>query len=428
MEVDFKTHVMLCVLMASICIMSGCGKKKPQNVNVGRPDISTSEEISDKKLKAYQDNLLETASEIANNISTVNTFLKTRSRIQQDLVECCLELDQPIRSVKYADNIINWRRGLCYAKTAYYLAGKGYKGQKVLQGLELAEKVAGMDHGQKWRSDRIKAMIAHTYIALGEYEKAETFSKDLIVSERIQDVALVKLIKDDETFKAHVEILDAQVKQQDFDLTLNALNGFAELYDAFYSNFERRQLAEDKIKASWIQHPVNIRIDLLIKLFESSVAHSDTEKGLVLVGEIKEIVDGFTWLPAQSIVYSVKLSRLYYACGQKKLARQYADDALVFYKNNDEEIPNVDRTDVLCPIAEIYKLFGETQIALSVYKQAVKVSFDNPNPIPQSENLSLICRSMVLSSTEPNSELLQKIQSEKDELAQRWKAIDIEYN
>jgi hypothetical protein len=200
-------------------------------------------EISDYPLDEFQVQLLDIAIEAASAIP-VEPYIKDRSKAQQDVIEKCLKLDQPVRAIRYADKIENWRRGLCYAKTALYLARQGYSKEQIQKGLDIAETIAGMDHRQKWRSDRIQAEIARTYFILGMPEKARAIKNKLLESESATSETEVKT-NPQLSFEKHVEALKDVIDLDSFEITHKALYGYAALFNRYYGDIEKRNSIKD---------------------------------------------------------------------------------------------------------------------------------------------------------------------------------------
>ncbi len=399
MYITTKKRWIFCLLSAivilSICIQ-GCGKKSKESV------------IADKPLADFQKKLLDIAIDTATAIP-VNPFIKDRSRVQHWVIETCLKLDQPKRAARFADKIDNWKRGLSFADISYYLVEQGYGLEKVKPGLDLAEKIANIDHGQKWRADRIKARIVQTYISLGKPHFVEDMRKELV------DFELGKMLKTEamatskDEFDRQIKALDAAVALQNFDITNNALYAYVELYNLFYDDPNYRSLTEERIKTAWQKTPRNIRFDVLVKLGEFSNDHLDKEQSLRLLNEAQALLDARGWSLKENTQLSAKLAALKYNMGDTEQAVKDLYESLTVFDEKKEHLLNIYRAETLCAIAETYVLIGMKDKALSVYKQALEEGMINPNIQNYAEDISTTCCSIALSGLEPDSDLWNRI-------------------
>lgn len=407
-------HLLLFVAAFSLIIlMCGCTKSPNQEKQSATP-----KEIKDEPLNVFQEKLLDLAIEAANKMP-VNPHVKDRSKAQQHVVETCLKLDQPVRAIKYSDKIENWRLGLCYAKTAFYLASKGYTEEQLQKGLEIAEEVAKIDHRQKWRSDRIWSQIAKTYMVMGKPEKAKEIKDKLLQSE--SGTAETEIESNSQlSFEQHIKALSDVIDLDSFEITQNALYGYAALFNQYYDDVQKRDLIKEKIDSVWKTKklPINIRIELLLKLAEVALDHGDNEKALELVNENHEFFNSYKWSLDKYIPMSAKIAKLRYRCGDKKKALVDIDSLLELYQQKQETLLDIYHAETICPVAEGYQLMGNSEKSLFVYKKAVEGGAVNPNIRPRAEDISATCCSMALHSLEPDAELWEKIDQTNDGLAQ----------
>jgi hypothetical protein len=417
-KIKLKLFIICLVVSSQFLLISGCDSKaKEKNSAVTKSQASKT--VSDKHIADFQIELLDAAMDVATLIP-VKPYIKDRSRAQQAVVEVCLKLDQPVRAVRFSDQIKNWRMGLCYADIAYYLAEEGYGIEQAKKGLEVAEKISNVDAGKKWRTDRIKARIAQAYILLGQPEDAKRFRENLADSEKGKTLQTDAATSDEDYFELQVKALDASIALQNFDITKNALYAYTKLYNRFYDDIERRSMIEDKIKASWGTIPLSIRFDLLCTLAKFSLSHSDNGKMLELMNQTKSLLDDYQWPLQYYIPLVAKLAGLRFHEGDSEQSRADLDAALDLFNNNKSNILNMYRAETLCPLAEGYQLIGDKNKALSVYKQAIEEGVENPNPRPRAEDLSATCCSMALSAAEPDSELSKRIHQIREDLVQSW--------
>ncbi len=374
------------------------------------------DDISNKTLADYQNQLLEIAFETAAKIP-IHPHIKDRCRAQEKIVDTCFKLDQPQKVLEYIKKIDNWRRGLGYAKLAFYCVRHGLT-ENVQQYLDFAEKVA--EGEEDWRRDRIRVKIAQTHTWLGQYQLAEKFEAGVVDSESGK-VAQVKAMKsDEESFHDQIKELDVLLESGNFDLVNNALKACAELFNRFYDDAQRRSLLEEKIKSSWNTVPIFFRIELLMQLAEFALEHSDRSKALELTNHACLMFNKYQWRLEHRISMMARLAELQYRSGDTQKARDEADAALDLFEKQGSTIVNIWRAGALRPLAEAYQAMGETERALSVYKRAIEEGVENPNSRPRAEDLSATCASMALHAVEPDSELWARIHQIYEGLDHPW--------
>lgn len=410
-----------------LLLIGGCKEKSVVNVRSqrnGNTQVSEknksieSKVVSDTPISDSQTKLLDEAFEIASLIP-IKPNIKDRSKTQEIVVDTCLELDQPVRAVRYADRIKNWRRGFCYAKTAYYLAQNGHTRQQLEKGLELAEEIADLDHGQQWRSDRIKAKIAQTYLILGNVTEAARFSKGLLDSE-VGNLSETKTFseKNEVSFEDRIKGLDRALEMKNFDMTIGVLHSFARLFDEYFEDAEKRDMVKEKIVTAWQEHklPIPIRMELLMKLTEFALDRSDQTTALQLVETAQSMLDNYKWPPDKHVPLGAQIAEFRFKSGDQKKAKNDVDALLALYNEHETKIVDIWRAETIYPLAESYQSIGDGQTALSVYKQAVEAGIANKNLRPRAEDIAAICCSMALHALEPDTELWERIDRIKKEL------------
>ena len=413
------------IILIFLILGSGCEKNisdnggsspsAPSSEQASSKTKSNPETMTDKSLPDFQDTLLDIAIESAGAIAK-EPFIKDRCRAQEAVVNTCLELDQPKLALTYTAGIENWRRGLCHANVAFYCARHGYDPKLIQKELEIAEKIAQMDHGQQWRNDRIKVRIAQTHLLLGQPEQARRFNQSLVESEQGKIAQTAATISNDETFDNQVKTLNDLIGLCGFETTINALEGYAELYNRFYDDDLRRNLAETKIKTSWNKLPIPIRLTLLLRLAEFSLDHEDQDHALELVNEAQQFLDDFQWPLRNFLPEAAKAAQVRYRAGDKQNARKNADAVWNRYQAEGSQIINIYRAGALRPLAEAYQAMGATDMALNVYKKAVEEGVDHPSKRSRALDLSATCCSMASSAVEPDAELWTRIQQIHEDL------------
>jgi hypothetical protein len=382
---------------------------------------------SDKTLAPYQTELLNLAFELASKIP-VYPHIKDRSKSQEEVVTACLRLDQPQRAVKWAEKIENWRSGACYADAAFYYAQHNCTDQ-ARQCLELARQITKKydpnsqnieSNNLQWRKDVVVAKMAQAYVLLGQPQEAELLEKGITESETGKVAGTKAMIGQEQSFEQQIQSLDALVALGNFDIIKNALNAYAQLFNRFYNDEIRRSLMEEKIKSSWTNIPIFIRIELLGQLADFALEHRDQTKALDIVNQAQKFLDDYQWPVENQIPLAAGIMKLRYRAGDKQKAKRDADAMLALYNAQGKQIMDIARATALRPLAEAYQTMGNTSAAISVYKKVVDEGVQNPNSRPRAEDLSATCCSMALSEIKPDEELWTRIHNIAKRLGNPW--------
>jgi hypothetical protein len=370
----------------------------------------------DSTLAAFQGELLDIAFESATAIP-LKPHHKDRARAQEAVVTTCLELGQPQRALRCIERIDGWRRGAAYADLAFYCARHGYTAEA--QGyLDLAGQVArGVED---WRRDNIRVRIARAHVWLGQERQARELEAGIDPAEAGKVAGARATRSDPESFDRQVTELDGLVASGHFDTLRNALGSYADLYNRIYDDAARRAQVEERIKASWSTLPLFIRIDLLMKLADSAIAHSDQGKAIELVNEAQLLFDGAEWLLERRIPLAGKLAEVRYRAGDTAKAQADAVAALAIFDTDGLQIVDIYRAGALRPLAEAFHSMGDTAAAIAVYTRAVEAGVANPNSRPRAEDLSATCGSMARNGVEPDAELWTRIRRVSAGLGPPW--------
>ncbi len=369
---------------------------------------------ADAPLAAFRTELLDVAFETASAIR-VNPFARDRARAQEAVAAACLRLDQPVKARGFAEEIDNWRRGAAWADLAFWCAQRGHPSE-AQEYLTLAGQV--VDETEDWRRDRIKVKIARTHALLGRSEEAERFESGVVEAETGKVAAIRASLSEDEAFDEQMSALDGLVAVGHLDVTKNALDGYAALFNRTYGSPERRTLVEEKIRGSWGNLPVFLRIELLLKLAGFALDHGDKSRALELVNDAQGLVDGAQWRVEDRIPRIAEVIKMRFRAGDAERARADAGTARSLFDAEVQTIVNIDRAGAIRPLAEAYAVMGDGAVALAVYRRVVEEGLANPNPRPRAEDLSATCCSMALHGIEPDAELWTRIGQISDGVAQ----------
>ncbi|MFN0241946.1 MAG: hypothetical protein ACKVWV_03565 [Planctomycetota bacterium] len=380
----------------------------------------------DEPLETYQRELLDIAFDAASALP-LKPHIKNRSRAQDAVVAATLELGQPQRAARYLEEVVNWRRGTGYADVAYYLAQKG-DSPEVRKYLQLAARMAEIvqdeateaEPDQEWRRDRIRAKVARTHLVLGETDEAARIAADVTASEQpILHVANAS-VADADAFDRWITIVDDIVKSGDFERTRGVLLALAQFADRLYDDAERRARAEEKIRASWGKLPLMVRIEVLQKLAEGALAHSDAPNALEIVHEIQGIADSGTWTIDARIHLGTQIAALRYRAGDVERAREGVEAALSLFESEAERMSSVDRSRALRMLAETFDTLEDAASALATYRRSIEAGAENPNGRPRAEELSATCTSMATQAVEPDAALWTRMREIRAGLGYPW--------
>jgi tetratricopeptide (TPR) repeat protein len=389
-------------------VVSACAEPQEETTALNPKDIP---------LEPYQNELLNIAFEAVSAMPK-NPHIKSRSLAQESVVRTCLDLEQPQKALGYIEQIDNWRREACYADLAFYYAQHGASNENVQYYLELAAKVP--DQTEDWRKGRITSKISQTKAYMEQAKEAKQYERGNEKKEPVKIPDIKKMTSPLDSFDEKMEALGKKVLTGQFDDIKNSLETYAELYNRFYQDVERRALIEEKIKTTWSKMPLIIRIDLQKKLIHFALAHSDKNAALELTNEAKSMMDSTSWPSRYEIPMQAELAGFRFRAGDEQRARPEVRKALDLFDTERKKIVNIYRAKMLRSIAQAYWTMGNSATTLDLYKRAIEAGIENPNSRPRAEDLASTCCSMALHKVEPDAELLNRIRQIRDDLGDPW--------
>ncbi len=400
------------LLAAGALFVAACGCEQQAKDQAGAAPRS----FEEAPLSAFQSELLDLAFDTASAI-WINPHVKNRARAQQEVVETCLELGQPKRALGYIEQIPNWRRGLAYADLACWMAGNGYGADQVQPYLDLAAR-HGKDPDQEWRWDRVRVRIAEACVRLGQMEEASRYAARVEPSEAGKVAGALAGSADRGSFEEHMTGLSALLASEHFDIRRNALMAATRLYDRFYDNAVERRQVDEIVRASWGPMPLGIRIDLLLAMAGSAVAHADQATALTLVNDAQAIMEGTRWPLEYYVPLVADVATARFRAGDEAKALADARAALARFDAEKNEIIDMFRAQALRPLAEAFQAMGDAAGALEVYRRAVEEGVANPSLRTRAEDLAATCASMASAAVEPDSDLWARMQKIRESLGQ----------
>lgn len=355
----------------------------------------------------------------------LDPHIKNRSRAQQRVTDALIELGETERALDLADDIRNWRRGNVLAAAALARLERGEQDgvrPLLLEAEQIVRQMAVDADSQAWRRDEIRVLLARSYRALGEPERAAPFEADL---EDIQAGKLASALAEalpDAEFDARVAALDAIVQTGGLDPTLGALDAFVALYDRNFDDADRRALLAGRVRDAFGQAklPVGVRVDAFVDLADAALAHDASDEALSFIQQATKLVRENSWLPEHQIQLTAKLAGLLQRAGADDDARHERDVALAMYDTARDRIVNIYRAETLLPLAEVSHALGDAEQAQALYARATEEAIENPNSRPRCDDLVAVCVSLATHDAAPNSALRARIEQLIDALGAPW--------
>jgi hypothetical protein len=399
------------------------------------PEVPALPVLPEKPLAAYQVNLLDLASLAA---SAVPTFphIKMRSRLQEQVVVACLELEQPRRALEVVEQMKNWRRGIGYADVAFFCAKSGHqsavpayleRARAEVEGMNLqamAEEQGydGDDEAiegyQSWRRDRVRAKIARTYLFLRQDDKAIEFEEGLEDSEvGVVEVVRAEYLGEDQVANAAMA-LESIVADGSLDEVRTALRVGLVLLRRFDQNESLRALLRTKIEGCLEKTPLLIRVDTLIALAEGQ--QNDSSAARAFLERARETLARNPLAIEDELPLRARLAVARHRVGEGEAARADLAAIVQRFEAGRAELPDLLRADVLIPIAEAYAVVQDRAGALELYRRAAADGAENPNAGARSEDFVAQCCSMARHGIEPDEELWRALRAAHALLRGPW--------
>jgi len=365
--------------------------------------------LNDRATDGYRIELLGLAWRAATSYP-VNPHIKNRARSEEQVVRGALALDQPHLAWGYAKKVVNWRRGACYAELGHYLLD--HDEPKHVEYFLQQAVLHSKDPDQGWRQARVKARVAEARVRLDDLSSAE--AEELVdgddPSAPGRDLAVQARGASDEAFDELVAGLDALVQSQGYDAILSAIDGYADLYERFYDQPQRRALLLAKTRVAWEQMPGLTRFKTLLRFSDSAMAHDDSATAKRLVDEAETVYRAFQWPVDFELSIRSDLARYRVELGDDDAARAMLDGAVSLADRELDGLQNFKRADALRPVAEGYAVLGDQTTAHRLYARVVALGAENPNLRPRISDITATCVSMAVFGVEPDARLRQAIE------------------
>lgn len=362
--------------------------------------------LKDLPTDQYRLDLLGLAWEAATSYP-LDPHIKNRGKAEEEVVVGALAIDQPHLAWGYAKQVVNWRRGACYAEIGHYLLERD-EPEHVEYFLQQA-LLHGKDPKQGWRFARVKARVAAARVIMGDREAAEKLIETEDVTGQGERIGAQAAVAGEEEFEPLVATLDSFVARNGYDEILAAMTGYADLYERYYKDAGKRALLIAKTRAAWTQMPGLKRFEVMKRFIDTALAQGDSENAAALVAEADDIRKSFGWPLDYDLQFRSDIARYRVRLGQDDAARELLDASVALADEKLESIENFYRAGALRPVAEGYALLGDGERAHALYARVVELGAVNPNLRPRVSDITATCVSMALHGVEPDAKLLASI-------------------
>ena len=371
---------------------------------------------------AYRVELLQAAASAAAAFP-LNPHVKTRSRLQQQVVEACLEVGAIELAASTTDEIVNWRRGLALAALAEKVGLSGDRAgaeARIEAALAEAQKVLQDPDQQEWRRDAILARVGETWLALGEMERAVGIRAGLDPEQaRRLDAGFADRL-DAEQARAQLEIVDRAIASENLADVHTALLACVRIFTALYAIEELREACVDRIQNGYPKLPVILRLELLTQLAEAALTHEDVETARRLALDVQRRGDGVQWAAEQHAPHLARTGRLLALCGEEQAARREIKAAEAAFDAGHERIFDIDRCDALLPVFDAWRTLGDAETAEATLARAVQEASVNPNARPRAEDLVATLILLARIGYEPSAPVRQALIELREGLVDPW--------
>lgn len=386
------------LLVAIGCIVSTASISAQAVIGQER-GLEAPHQLKDQPVDDYRLELIDLAWQAATSYP-INPHIKNRARAEEAVVLGALGIDQPGLAWKYANKVVNWRRGACYAEIARYLV-ENNELEPVEYFLHQAV-VHSYDGKQGWRQDRVKAIVAGIR---AELEAARAPREE----DGSQETDAASQEAEQQAFERQIEALDALVKTEGYDQILQALNGYTNLYARYYNNEKRREYCLEKTYETWQPMPGLIRFGIIMRFADVAMEHDDTDTAMEMVAEAESIQKTFTWTVDYDLRLRSDVAKYRIRLGQETVAREILEDALELADAGLEKLTPPSRAGALLPVIEGFAALGDKEVAHELYIRATQLGAVNEGIRPRIVALTANCVSMAVNNIEPDESLRNMI-------------------
>ena len=377
-------------------------------------------------VECWRVELLEFAGTSAEKLP-LHPHIRNRSVAMLDVVDALLALGALDEAKSLGDRIPDWRRAVAHARFAEaVLKRNGKDAMSVARpSLEIATNLAAPNRvDQEWHRTDILISMARAWVAVGEYDKAQS----LVEGEQLEDYQVGVVGSE---INAARDATEAELKQQLsehcatlqlqlMDRSQTAIRSLLKLYGRFYHEVAQRDQIESTIKSGWRGVPLEIQIRTLVAMGRHAINSQDLETALRLADEAKAMVRDANFSPQWFIRLMSPVAALTHASGREGAARQMLDECRVLFDASFQEINPVYRTRTMVDLAEAYFSIGDPVKACAAYLEGFEHSAENPNGRPQMQAIVQVACSYAIHAESKNEEVSARLRSVGEALSAPW--------
>jgi tetratricopeptide (TPR) repeat protein len=365
---------------------------------------------------AWRAGMIDDAWSVASSPET-RAHERIKSRLQREVAATAIELGMVDTALRHAEAIKDWRRAEVMALAAQALARSGEpdRATALLQGA-----LEGSAGTEGWMREQLLTEIAIGLAALGDVDQARQFAGQVpqertgrVEAELVSGTSLEDLDRQCDAF-------DAAIATKAFDVVRSGVEGYLAVWKRVPGDGVRVARAEKAIRDAAPGLPIDLQIELRVRMADRLAAVGRRDDAAAELAQACEQFRNYDFTPDTVGVIARDLARGLLRQGQPGQARRVIQDTLARYRSDTSEVVDIDRADVLRPLAEAMVDAGDRDEALRIWRLALEAGALNPNARPRAEDLCLTCLSMVRSGVEPPADMRATIRSIRSGLKAPW--------
>ena len=360
--------------------------------------------------------LLATAFAAASRMP-IDPHAPDRARVQEAVVQACLELGFLDQAAQLAYQMQGWRQGVVIALLGQRYAVLGQSDKA----LECAARALLVDVGEStWGKDFVATEVARIYVKLGDEGKAYATVSPNQEAElgRVEAERTAKL--PESQLDAQADVFDKAIATMNFDLVRVGIDGYLAWMNRVVDDAPRRERALKALSAAIPGLPLDLQVQCNVQLADVLFAHAYKELATLQLDRASELFRATVFLPEDTAPFGVIVAKSRIRMGDANAARAELQRLHAEFEARAETIVNLRRAASWRSLAEGYQLLGDTEDAGRCFAAALDAGALNPNARPRAEDLSATCVSMAVSGFMPSTELLLRIEHIRAGLADPW--------